>query len=173
MILSKNSPLALLMQTFPRPGRLHWTGLRPAKRAALIQVEAAQAITGAGLKGDHYSGRSGSRGITLLQAEHLPVIAALTDVAEIAPATLRRNLLVSGINLAALKGQRFQIGEAVLEGTSFAHPCSRMEEVLGPGGYNALRGHGGLCARVIQGGQLRVGDAVVAEGADVIGSPDI
>jgi MOSC domain-containing protein YiiM len=166
MILSKNSPLALLMQTFPRPGRLDWIGLRPAKRAALIRVDAAQALKGAGLEGDHYSGRSVNRGITLLQAEHLPVIAALADAAEMAPATLRRNLLVSGINLIALKGQRFQIGEVVLEGTSFAHPCSRMEEVLGPCGYNTMRGHGGLCVRVIQGGLLRVGDTVVAVDAE-------
>ncbi|MBK1646714.1 MOSC domain-containing protein [Thiocapsa imhoffii] len=150
------------MQTFPRPGRLDWIGLRPGKRAALVGVDAAQALTGAGLEGDHYAGRSGNRGITLLQAEHLPVIATLAGVSQMAPAILRRNLLVSGINLIALKGQRFQIGTVVLEGTSFAHPCSRMEEVLGPGGYNAMRGHGGLCARVIQGGLLRVGDAVVA-----------
>ncbi|MEA1052907.1 MOSC domain-containing protein [Lamprobacter modestohalophilus] len=106
MTFSKNSPLASLMQTFPRPGRLDWIGLRPAKRAALIHVEAAQAITGAGLEGDHYSGRTGHCGITLLQTEHLPVIAALTGVEEIAPATLRRNLLVSGINLAALSDRR-------------------------------------------------------------------
>ena len=154
------------MQTFPRPGRLDWIGLRPAKRAALLSVDAAQAITGAGLEGDHYSGRSGNRGITLLEAEHLPVIVVLAGAEEIAPETLRRNLLVSGINLSALKGRRFQIGEVVLEGTSFAHPCSRMEEVLGPGGYNAMRGHGGLCVRVIQGGLLRVGDAVVAVDAE-------
>jgi hypothetical protein len=73
MIFSKNSPLASLMQTFPRPGRLDWIGLRPAKRAALISIDAAHAVAGAGLEGDHYSGRSGNRGITLLQAEHLPV----------------------------------------------------------------------------------------------------
>jgi MOSC domain-containing protein YiiM len=162
MTFSKNSPLAALMQTFPRPGRLEWIGLRPAKRAALISLDPAQALTGAGLEGDHYSGRSGNRGITLLQAEHLPKIAAVIGVAEIAPASLRRNLVVSGINLAALKGQCFKIGEVVLEGTSFAHPCSRMEAVLGPGGYNTMRGHGGLCARVIQGGLLRVRDAIIA-----------
>lgn len=133
----------------------------------LVSADAVQAITGAGLEGDHYSGRSGNRGITLLQTEHLPVVAALAGLGEIAPATLRRNLLVSGINLVALKGQRFRIGGTTLEGTGFAHPCSRMEEVLGPGGYNAMRGHGGLCARVIQGGLLRVGDAVTAE-ADVV-----
>ena len=92
------------MQSFPRAGRLEWIGLRPSKRAALVSVDVAHAITGAGLEGDHYSGRSGNRGITLLQAEHLPVIAALAGADEIAPANLRHNLLVSGINLAALKG---------------------------------------------------------------------
>lgn len=152
------------MQCFPRPGRVQWIGLRPAKRAPVVSVESARALIGGGLEGDHYGGRSGSRGITLLQAEHLAVIAALSDVEQIAAAALRRNLLVSGINLAALKGRRFRIGEVLLEGTGLAHPCSRMEEVLGPGGYNAMRGHGGLCARVLDGGVLRVGDAVVAEG---------
>jgi MOSC domain-containing protein YiiM len=131
----------------------------------LISLDPAQALTDAGLEGDHYSGRNGNRGTTLLQTEPRPMIAALIGVAEIAPASVRRNLVVSGINLAVLKGQRVQIGEVVLEGSGFAHPCSRMEAVLGPGGYNAMRGHGGLCARVIQGGLLRVGDALIAADA--------
>jgi MOSC domain-containing protein YiiM len=163
MPISRNSSLASLMQCFPRPGRVQWIGLRPAKRASIVNTDSACALTGGGLEGDHYGGRSGSRGITLVQAEHLAVIASLAGVEEIAPAVLRRNLVVSGINLAALKGQRFRIGGVVLEGTGLAHPCSRMEEALGPGGYNAMRGHGGLCARVLRGGVLRVGDAVVAQ----------
>lgn len=128
------------MPSFPRPGRVHWIGLRPAKRAPVVGVDTARARTGEGLDGDHDGGRSGNRGITLVQAEHLDVIASLTGVEKVAPATLRRNLVVSGINLAALKGRRFRIGEVVLEGTGRAHPCSRMEEALGPGGYNAMRG---------------------------------
>jgi len=155
------------MQCFPRSGHLTWIGLRPTKRAPLLSVDTACALTGGGLEGDHYGGGSGNRGVTLIQAEHLGVIAALTGVDEIAPAALRRNLVVSGLNLVALKGQRFRIGEVVLEGTGLAHPCSRMEDILGPGGYNAMRGHGGLCARVLQGGLLRVGDAVVADGTVV------
>jgi len=78
----------------------------------------------------------------------------------LAPATLRRNVVVAGIPLIALKDRRFRIGEVLLEGTGECDPCSRMEAALGPGGYNAMRGHGGICARILEGGALRVGDAV-------------
>lgn len=68
--------------------------------------------------------------------------------------------MVSGIPLIALKGRRFRIGEVLCEGTAPCDPCSRMELALGAGGYNAMRGHGGLCARILEGGTFRVGDAV-------------
>ena len=158
-----DSELGRLFAQFPRAGRVDWIGLRPARDVAMLPVEVAEATAGKGLSGDRYASGSGKRGITLIQAEHLPVIAALFGHALIAPATLRRNLLVSGIPLVALKGRRFRIGELLLEGTDDCDPCSRMEDALGPGGYNAMRGMGGLCARILEGGSLRVGDAVVAE----------
>ncbi|MGE5153107.1 MAG: MOSC domain-containing protein [Bdellovibrio bacteriovorus] len=152
-------PLGLLGR-FPRDGQVAWIGVRPARRAPTRPCGSVIAVTGAGLAGDHYAGDSGARGITLIQAEHLPVIAALAGLPSLDPAWLRRNLVISGINLIALKGIRFRVGEALLEGTGPCHPCSRMEEVLGPGGLNAMRGHGGLNARVLCGGLIRLGDRV-------------
>lgn len=153
------------MSSFPRAGRLRWIGLRPARDVAMREVEAVEAVTGKGLCGDRYRGGSGKRGVTLLQAEHLPVIAALTGHDQVTPATLRRNLLLEGIAVAALKGHRFRIGDVVLEGTSDCDPCSRMEAALGPGTFNAMRGMGGLCARIVAGGRLRLGDRVEWVGA--------
>lgn len=155
-----DSALHALMTQFPRAGRVEWIGVRPARAVTIRAVESAVAVTGVGLEGDRYTGGSGKRGVTLIQAEHLPAIAALSGHAEVSPVTLRRNLVVSGIPLIALKGRRFRIGSVLLEGTSPCDPCSKMEDALGAGAYNAMRGMGGLCARVIEGGVLRLGDAV-------------
>ncbi|MEE7548632.1 MOSC domain-containing protein [Xanthomonas sp. Kuri4-1] len=162
MALNPESPLAKLMATLPQRGRVEWIGLRPARDVPMRSVEAVAATPEGGLEGDRYQGASGKRAVTLIQAEHLPVIAALSGHAAVAPATLRRNLVVAGIPLLALKGRRFRVGELELEGTAPCDPCSRMEAALGPGAYNAMRGHGGLCARILRGGIVRVGDAVAA-----------
>jgi MOSC domain-containing protein YiiM len=160
--LPPDSELARLFAQFPRAGRVEWIGLRPARAVSMGAIDAAEAVTGKGLVGDRYVGASGKRGITLIQAEHLPVIAALAGHERVAAATLRRNLVVAGIPLVALKDRRFRIGEVVLEGTGPCDPCSRMEDALGPGGYNAMRGHGGICARIVAGGVIRPGDRVEA-----------
>ncbi|GIT92811.1 molybdenum cofactor sulfurase [Jannaschia pagri] len=141
-----------------RDGRVTWIGLRPARRAEMIVVEAAD-IQGDGLRGDH--GRAGKRAITLLQAEHIPVIAALCD-GPVSASVLRRNVVVSGINLAALRGRQVQLGGAVVTLTGPCAPCSRMEEALGPGGYSAVRHHGGWCASVDTPGPLAIGDSLCA-----------
>lgn len=157
----QTSPLKSLMNTLPQVGRLDWIGLRPARGKAVVAMPEATVIAGKGLEGDRFKGRANStRQMTLIQAEHLEVMRQLLSLPNLGPEVTRRNLVVSGINLLALKGQTFSIGEVVLEGTTVCAPCSKMETALGPGGYNAMRGHGGLCARVIQGGQIRVGDAI-------------
>lgn len=163
MPFPENSELGKLMAQLPRAGRLQWIGLRAARDVPMREVEAAEVIPVTGLVGDRYLGGSGKRAVTLIQAEHLPAIAALSGHAQVDPATLRRNLVVAGIPLIALKDRRFRIGDVLLEGTGECDPCSRMEAALGPGGFNAMRGHGGLTARVLEGGHIRLGDAVIVE----------
>lgn len=155
--------MAELTATFPRKGTVTWIGLSPGRREPLTVVSSVRAEVGTGLDGDRHarSGRS-KREVTLIQAEHLPVIASLAG-RPVSPGDLRRNLMVEGINVYALRKARFRVGKVLLEGTGLCDPCSRMEENLGPGGFNACRGHGGITARVIEAGEIALGDAVCFE----------
>jgi MOSC domain-containing protein YiiM len=161
-----DSALGMLMSVLPRQGRVEWIGLRSKRDLPMIPVTEVIAVAGKGLQGDRYAGESGKRGLTLIQAEHLPVIAALAGHGQVAASLLRRNVVISGLPVIALKGRRFRIGEILLEGTDSCDPCSRMEAALGPGGFNAMRGHGGLCARIVEGGRFQIGDALVPLAAD-------
>ncbi len=153
-----------LLHDVPQRGTLDWIGLRTERRGAVLSVHETEALAGIGLDGDRRSRNAprptSTRHVTLIQAEHLPVVAALLGREAIDPALTRRNLLVRGINLRSLKGRRFQVGGAVLEGINECHPCSRMEENLGTGGFQAMRGHGGLNARVLESGTIAVGATV-------------
>lgn len=162
-----------LTRQFAQTGKLEHIFLRPERRVPVESVLETMALVDWGLQGDRAANKavtkpSGSkRQVTLIQAEHLAVVASLMGNAKVDPALLRRNLVVSGLNLIAAKSlfqdqaMLLSIGpEVLLEITGPCEPCSYMEEVLGLGGYNAMRGHGGMNARVIRGGKLLVGHAV-------------
>lgn len=148
-------------------GRVESIVVRGSPRDAARAVEGTVALAGIGLADDRLGQRGeaelSTRQVTLIQAEHLDVIARLARVERVDPAGLRRNLVVSGINLLALKNAKLQVGAALLEVVGPCQPCSRMEEVIGPGGYAAMRGHGGMTARILVGGPIRVGDIVRAQ----------
>ncbi len=153
------------MSAFPHPGRVEWIGLRPAPRVATRVVCEVEAVADRGLEGDRTAERSrpgNARQVTFIQAEHLAAMAALLQ-RPVDPAQTRRNIVVSGINLLSLKGHAFRIGGARFEMTGDCAPCSAMEAALGPGGYNAMRGMGGITAIVIEGGRVAVGDALTVE----------
>ena len=162
-----------LTRRFTNEGRVEAIFVRPARLAPVVSVSEVVAEPGRGLIGDRRSlalrmGDSAQkREVTLFQAEHLPVLAGWLGLPSMDPARLRRNLVVSGINLVSMRSLfadvclRWQFGaEVILEVTGTCEPCSRMESELGEGGYNAMRGHGGMTARVVVGGTIRVFDSV-------------
>ncbi len=180
--------LRSLTARFARVGRLEAIVLRPRRGARAQRVERTQVVEGRGLEGDRAAqrapapGASGKRQVTLIQSEHLPVIATLAglDPAGLDAAALRRNLVVSGVNLVAARSLFadrplvLHIGDAVvLEITGPCEPCSKMETALGPGGYNAMRGHGGMTARVKTGGEIAVGDTVRVGAAEIARPSDV
>jgi len=147
-------------------GRVEAIIVRGSPREPARSIAATEALAGIGLADDRLGQRGeaelSTRQVTLIQAEHLPVIAQLAGVTAVDPVRLRRNIVVSGINLLALKNAKVRVGNAVLEIVGPCAPCSRMEEEICPGAYAAMRGHGGMTARVVEGGAIRVGDAVRA-----------
>ncbi len=134
----------------------------PRDRAQMI--EHTVAVAGIGLADDRLGLRGeaelSTRQVTLIQFEHLPVIAQLAGVDAVDAVSLRRNLVVSGVNLVALRNQRVRVGAALLEVVGPCQPCSRMEASIGVGGMAAMRGHGGFTARVLESGEIRRGDPV-------------
>lgn len=160
-VVNQHSSLAALFAAPMRPGQVVWIGVRPARREAMLALETVHAEAGKGLTGDRYkTSTDGPRQVTLIQAEDLAAIASYLGRDALDPGLLRRNIVVQGINLLALKHKCFRVGAALLEYTGECHPCSRMEENLGTGGYNAVRGHGGITARVILDGAIAVGDSI-------------
>ena len=169
-VLNPASPLARLMAAPMRPGTVEWLGVRPARLLPMAATDAVALSPGEGVEGDHYrSTTGGARAVTVASAEHLAAIASYLGLGgsggdSLPPELLRRNVVVRGINLLALRTRRFRLGGALLECTGDCHPCSKMERLLGTGGYNAVRGHGGITARVLEGGTVRLGDSLTAAG---------
>jgi MOSC domain-containing protein YiiM len=168
---SKQRLFSRYIQDLP-PGELTWIGVRPERKAEIIEMDSVLAMMGSGLEGDHrFENTLGTgRQVTLISEEYISQIEhflALSRVGEQAPLSrlvhpslLRRNLVIKGMNLDALRYQQFSIGGAIFEAGVLCHPCLRMEELLGKGGIAAMMGHGGLCLKVIQSGKITQGDAV-------------
>lgn len=162
--MTRRNPMDRYTRTLP-PGKVEWIGVRPKRREHLMSVDQANAVATQGLEGDHRMKKTPGSGrqVTLISREFIEQIEHFTGHKDIDPADLRRNIVVSGINLNALRRQRFRVGGALLEASELCHPCARMEEVLGPGGVAAMYGHGGLCARIIESGPIAVGDSIAIQ----------
>ncbi|MFT7288281.1 MAG: MOSC domain-containing protein YiiM [Halieaceae bacterium] len=160
----RSNPLDRFARDLP-PGILEWIGLRTERRSSIATPGHALAVVGRGLEGDHRMDKKPGSGrqVTIISREFMEQISHFLGKKAIDPALLRRNLVVSGINLHALRYQRFSINDALFEANALCHPCSRMETALGKGSVAAMLGHGGLCCRILRAGSISIGDAVQVE----------
>jgi MOSC domain-containing protein YiiM len=146
---------------------------------AMRSVQAAVAVASQGLVGDRYQTGTGQwcydrrlyDDVTLIAAEALDAAGAEHGV-HLQGGAARRNLETRGVDLQALVGRTFQIGEVVLYGNRPCEPCRYLDRVTGQPAKAALAGRGGLRATVITGGQLGVGDRVLARPATRSGGQD-
>ncbi len=132
----------------------------PEPEVPLHRVDVATAIVGKGLDGDRYASGVGTfnapgRGyeLTLVEAEVLDEIGLAWEDA-------RRNIVVTGISLNALVGERFNIGAVECVGRRLAEPCAHLERLVRPGLLRPLVHRGGLRADVLRGGTIAVGDRI-------------
>ncbi len=143
-------------------GKVEWISIRPKTKEISILNEVEVSVEN-GLIGDRYKKINGKRQVTLIQKEHLDIIASFIGQEKIEPQQTRRNIVVSGINLKSFIGKKMNIGNVILEITDHCVPCDNMDKTLGEGGRNAMEGMGGITARVIQGGRIKIGDAVLRD----------
>lgn len=134
--------------------------------APMEQHQSVELIAGTGIAGDRYVTRQGfwsdprwpDQQITLVEEE-------LAQEMGLEPPQMRRNIITRGLDLASLIGVEFTIGETRLRGVRNCDPCAHLQELTRPGLLRDLRGRGGLRAAIVEGGTVRVGDAVVPVGA--------
>ena len=132
------------------------------RHGAVEAVERATVQTNYGLQGDWRSRRNRNGQLTLIEAEVLTAVEHLRG-APIPTGASRRQVVVRGVNLNDLIGQRLRMGHVHVFVETPCDPCSRMEETIGAGARNALEGRGGVRCFVLTGGELAVGDPVVVE----------
>jgi hypothetical protein len=144
-------------------GRVEALAVAPAAEAPMALVQLATAHAGRGLDGDRYVRGEGtfsnpySRGhdLTLIEGE-------VVDDLGVGPEVPRRNVVTRGIDLNALVGRRFRVGEVECEGQRLCEPCAHLQRITEPDLLRPLVHRGGLRADIVAGGVIRVGDAVVA-----------
>jgi MOSC domain-containing protein YiiM len=129
-------------------------------------VESVRALAGRGLEGNRYFFDDAPAGtaLTLIAAEAVEAMEREHGIS-IEPRESRRNVVTRGIDVNALVGKRFRIGDVECEGVELCEPCTTLEGMTKPGVIKGLVHRGGLNADILSDGAINVGDAVVADDA--------
>lgn len=148
-------------------GRLLAIHIAEKGSAPMQELGEARLIAGLGIEGDRYATGTGTyspkpqreRQVTLIEAETLEALKRDHDL-DLAPHEHRRNLTVRGVPLNHLVGQRFRVGEVILEGIRLNVPCQYLDDLLGRRLFKPLTNRSGLNCIIVEGGTLRPGDRV-------------
>jgi MOSC domain-containing protein YiiM len=126
----------------------------------MVRIEEAVLEAGTGIRGDRYAGLGipGTH-ITFIAAEGIEAMVQRTGI-PLAPAETRRNVLIRGVDVNALVGRRFRVGDAICEGVKPCTPCDHLESRTRPGVRSGLSGQGGLRADVLVGAVIHPGDRI-------------
>jgi MOSC domain-containing protein YiiM len=137
--------------------------------AAMERVEEVRTIEGRGIEGDRYCEGNGFWTpygdvceVTLISSEDLDRIESELGI-RVKSGEHRRNIVTRGIDLNDLRRKRFRIGETVLESDRPRPPCRHVQDLTEPGMTRALKGRGGICAKVVEGGRIWAQDAIEVE----------
>jgi MOSC domain-containing protein YiiM len=137
--------------------------------AKMERVEEVRTIEGCGIEGDRYCEGTGFWTrfgdvcqVTLIEGEHLDYIEDELGI-RVKNGEHRRNIITRGIRLDEMRRKRFRIGQAILEYDRPRPPCRHVQELSEPGMTRALKGRGGICARVVKGGWIRAQDVIEVE----------
>jgi MOSC domain-containing protein YiiM len=147
-------------------GHVEEINIAPRRKELPGPVDRVQAVEAQGLVGDRKFSteprpdEERDSDLTLIAAEALEGLFAETGI-ELSPAESRRNLVTRGVDLNALVGRRFRVGEVECEGIELCEPCSHLEGLTKPGVLRGLVHRGGLRAAIHRGGEIAVGDPVV------------
>jgi MOSC domain-containing protein YiiM len=141
----------------------------PKGSAQMERVEEVRTIEGCGIEGDRYCEGTGFWTpygdvceVTLIESEDLDHIENELGL-RVRGGEHRRNIVTRGVKLGDLRRKRFRIGEVLLEYDRPRPPCRHVQDLSEPGMTRALRGRGGICARVLEGGVIRARDEIGAE----------
>jgi MOSC domain-containing protein YiiM len=133
----------------------------------LVEVPRIECVAGQGIRGDRfYDFRKNYKGqITFFSSEVFEKLCANFGVKDKPAGVLRRNVIVSGVDLLSLIGREFEIQRVRFRGTQHCAPCEWMNGAFAPGAEHFLKDNAGLRAQILSDGTIAVGDAqlVLAE----------
>jgi MOSC domain-containing protein YiiM len=153
-------------------GTLEAIHLADREGGPMRAVDAVEAIAGVGLTGDRYAipidqqdpNDDEVRDVTLVEAEQIEWLAGETGI-RLSPGATRRNLTTRGIRLNDLVGRTFRVGSVRIEGVELCEPCAHMQQLIGQPVLRPLVHRAGLRARLLDDGELRVGDPIEVDPA--------